>query len=97
MKFLDLGYRRFEWKCNNRNSSSKNAALRFGFLYEGVYRQHWIVKGESRDTAWFGMLDNEWPACKQAFEKWLDPSNFDKDGQQLEKLADIRNRIKARL
>jgi len=84
--FDDLGYRRFEWKCNNLNEPSKRAATRFGFTYEGLFRQHMIIKGQSRDTAWFSMLDTEWPARKAGFEAWLDPSNFDADGNQINKL-----------
>ena len=80
--FDDLGYRRFEWKCDDRNEPSKRAALRFGFTPEGVFRQHMVVKGESRDTAWFSMLDREWPARKRTFERWLDPDNFDEAGRQ---------------
>ena len=80
--FEDLGYRRFEWKCNDRNEPSKRAAKRFGFTYEGLFRQHMIAKGENRDTAWFSMLDSEWPVRKAGFERWLDPSNFDADGRQ---------------
>ena len=80
--FDDLGYRRFEWKCGDRNEPSKRAALRFGFTPEGVFRQHMIVKGENRDTAWFSMLDREWPARKQALKGWLDPGNFDAAGRQ---------------
>jgi RimJ/RimL family protein N-acetyltransferase len=80
--FEELGYRRFEWKCNDRNEPSKRAALRFGFSYEGLFRQHMIAKGENRDTAWFSMLDSEWPERKAEFERWLDPSNFDADGRQ---------------
>jgi RimJ/RimL family protein N-acetyltransferase len=80
--FEDLGYRRFEWKCNDRNEPSKRAAQRFGFTYEGLFRQHMIMKGENRDTAWFSMLDGEWPERKAEFDRWLDPSNFDADGQQ---------------
>jgi len=80
--FDDLGYRRFEWKCDDRNEPSKRAALRFGFTPEGVFRQHMVVKGESRDTAWFSMLDREWPARKRIFERWLDPDNFDEAGWQ---------------
>jgi RimJ/RimL family protein N-acetyltransferase len=85
--FDDLGYRRFEWKCNNRNEPSKRAATRFGFRFEGIFRQHMIVKGENRDTAWFAMLDSEWPERKAAFEAWLDPANFDADGNQRTLLA----------
>lgn len=80
--FEDLRYRRFEWKCDHFNAPSRRAALRFGFVYEGLFRQHMIVKGRSRDTAWYAMLDTEWPARKAAFEAWLAPSNFDADGRQ---------------
>jgi RimJ/RimL family protein N-acetyltransferase len=80
--FEDLGYRRFEWKCNNLNEPSKRAAERLGFTFEGVFRQHMVVKGRNRDTAWYAMLDSEWPARKQAFERWLSRDNFDGDGRQ---------------
>ena len=80
--FETLGYRRYEWKCNTLNQPSRRAALRLGFTFEGVFRQHMIVKGRSRDTAWFSMLDGEWPARKAAFERWLAHSNFETDGQQ---------------
>ena len=80
--FEDLGYRRYEWKCNALNAPSRRAALRFGFTFEGIFRQHMIVKGRNRDTAWFSMLDSEWPARKANFERWLDPSNFGSDGRQ---------------
>lgn len=80
--FEDLGYRRYEWKCNDLNEPSKRAAARLGFAFEGVFRQHLIVKGRNRDTAWFSMLDVDWPARKAAFERWLDPSNFDAAGRQ---------------
>ncbi len=76
------GYRRYEWKCNTKNEPSKLAALRLGFTFEGVFRQHMIVKGQNRDTAWFSMLDSEWPDCKVRFERWLDPANFDEHGHQ---------------
>ncbi len=85
--FDDLGYRRFEWKCNNRNEPSKAAATRFGFTFEGVFRQDMILKGESRDTAWFSMLDGEWPALRAEYERWLDPENFDADGGQKTRLV----------
>ncbi len=85
--FDDLGYRRFEWKCNNANEPSKAAATRFGFTFEGVFRQDMIVKGLSRDTAWFSMLDSEWPSLRAEFERWLAPDNFDADGQQKTRLA----------
>lgn len=85
--FEDLGYRRFEWKCNNRNEPSKRAAQRFGFTFEGIFRQHMIVKGANRDTAWFSMLDGEWPNRKAGFERWLAPENFDTDGRQKTRLS----------
>jgi RimJ/RimL family protein N-acetyltransferase len=85
--FETLGYRRYEWKCNALNAASKRAAERFGFTYEGLFRQHMIVKGRSRDTTWFAMLDSEWPARKAAFERWLAPENFDRDGRQKIKLG----------
>ena len=80
--FDNLGYRRYEWKCNNLNAPSKRAALRYGFSFEGVFRQHMIVKGRNRDTAWFAMLDSEWSRRREAFERWLDPGNFDTAGRQ---------------
>jgi RimJ/RimL family protein N-acetyltransferase len=80
--FEDLGYRRYEWKCNALNAPSRRAALRLGFTYEGIFRQHMIIKGRNRDTAWFSMLDSEWPKRKATFERWLDASNFDARGQQ---------------
>ena len=84
--FDDLGYRRFEWKCNDLNLPSKRAAQRFGFTFEGIFRQHMIVKGANRDTAWFSMLDGEWPLRRTAFERWLDPANFHRDGRQITSL-----------
>jgi RimJ/RimL family protein N-acetyltransferase len=87
--FDDLGYRRFEWKCNNRNAPSKKAALRFGFTFDGIFRNHLVVKGENRDTAWYSMIDEEWPVLRQAYEAWLDPSNFDAAGQQRRGLAEL--------
>jgi RimJ/RimL family protein N-acetyltransferase len=78
--FDTLGYRRFEWKCNDLNAPSKAAARRFGFTFEGVFRQHMIVKGRSRDTAWFAILDGDWPRLKAEYERWLDPSKFDAEG-----------------
>jgi RimJ/RimL family protein N-acetyltransferase/putative methionine-R-sulfoxide reductase with GAF domain len=88
--FEDLGYRRYEWKCNALNARSRAAALRLGFTFEGVFRQHMILKERSRDTAWFSMLDSEWPARKAAFERWLDPANFDDDGRQRARLSSGR-------
>jgi RimJ/RimL family protein N-acetyltransferase len=84
--FDHLGYRRYEWKCNAANEPSRRAALRLGFTFEGVFRQHMVVKGQNRDTAWFSMLDREWPARKRAFEAWLDPANFDAAGNQRQRL-----------
>jgi RimJ/RimL family protein N-acetyltransferase len=84
--FDELGYRRFEWKCHDRNEPSKRAAQRFGFTFEGVFRQHMVFKGESRDTAWFAMLDTEWPRLRAEYERWLEPSNFDGEGRQKARL-----------
>ena len=80
--FETLGYRRYEWKCDALNAASRRAALRYGFTFEGVFRQHMIGKGRSRDSAWYAMLDGEWPARKRAFERWLRPENFDAAGHQ---------------
>ncbi|MDB5862806.1 MAG: family N-acetyltransferase, partial [Betaproteobacteria bacterium] len=88
--FDELGYRRFEWKCNALNAPSMSAARRFGFSYEGIFRQHMIQKGENRDTAWFAMLDGEWPQIRSAYERWLEPSNFDAQGRQKQPLAASR-------
>ncbi|SMN18716.1 similar to Saccharomyces cerevisiae YIR042C Putative protein of unknown function [Maudiozyma saulgeensis] len=88
--FDTLHYRRYEWQCNSLNKPSHNAAVRMGFQFEGVHRQISVVKGRNRDTHWLSMLDHEWPVCKQAFEKWLDDSNFDADGMQLQRLQEIR-------
>jgi RimJ/RimL family protein N-acetyltransferase len=85
--FEDLGYRRYEWKCNALNEPSRRAALRLGFAFEGVFRQHMIVKGLNRDTAWFSMLDSEWPERRHNFERWLAPENFDADGRQKSSLV----------
>jgi RimJ/RimL family protein N-acetyltransferase len=81
--FDDLGYRRYEWKCNDLNAPSRAAAERLGFIYEGTFRQAKVDKGRNRDTAWFSILDSEWPARRAAFERWLDPVNFDAHGRQL--------------
>jgi RimJ/RimL family protein N-acetyltransferase len=86
--FETLGYRRYEWKCNALNAASRRAALRLGFEFEGVFPQHMIVKGRNRDTAWYGMLDRDWPARKRAFERWLAPENFDAEGRQKTRLSD---------
>ena len=87
--FEVLGYRRLEWKCNALNAASRRAALRFGFSFEGVFRQHMVVKGRSRDTAWFSMIDAEWPKRREAFETWLQPSNFDGEGRQKTSLSTL--------
>ena len=84
--FEVLGCRRFEWKCNSLNAPSIVAAKRFGFTFEGIFRQHMVVKGHNRDTAWFSIIDSEWPRIKAGYEKWLDPSNFDAEGKQKAKL-----------
>lgn len=85
-----LGYRRCEWKCNALNRASVAAARRLGFTYEGTFRQHMVVRGRSRDTAWFSVLDTEWPRVRDALEQWLHPRNFDRDGNQLSSLAAFR-------
>ena len=85
--FDALGYRRFEWKCNNLNEPSKRAAQRFGFMPEGVFRQHMVQKGRNRDTAWFAMTDGDWPRLKAGYEAWLRPENFDANGQQRSSLV----------
>lgn len=87
--FDDLGYRRYEWKCNSLNTPSRRTALRLGFRFEGIFRNHMVVKGRNRDTAWFSVLDSEWPALKSAYEAWLAPENFDRDGRQRRPLADM--------
>jgi len=89
--FDDLGYRRYEWKCHNGNEPSKKSALRYGFTFEGVFRQHMLSKGANRDTAWFSMIDSEWPLLKQSFEAWLAPENFDGEGKQMQRLEEIRS------
>ena len=88
--FDDLGNRRLEWKCDAANARSCRAAERFGFTYEGTFRQHMIVKGRNRDTAWFSLLDGEWPSARDAFERWLAPGNFGPDGSQRRRLAELR-------
>jgi RimJ/RimL family protein N-acetyltransferase len=85
--FDKLGNRRFEWKCNARNRPSRRAAVRFGFTFEGIFRQHMIIKGRNRDTAWYAMIDRDWPAIRAAFQAWLEPANFDAAGRQKKKLA----------
>lgn len=90
---FQAGYRRFEWKCNAENRASRRAAARFGFSYEGVFRQAGVVKGQNRDTAWFACIDAEWPALQTAFDTWLDPDNFDAAGQQKQALSALTRSI----
>jgi len=87
--FETLRFRRYEWKCDALNAPSRRAALRFGFSFEGIFRDHMIIKGRSRDTAWFAMLEAEWPARKAAFERWLAPENFDANGAQKKRLGEL--------
>jgi RimJ/RimL family protein N-acetyltransferase len=87
--FETLGYRRYEWKCDALNAASRRAALRLGFRYEGIFRDHMIIKGRSRDTAWFAMLAADWPARRAVFERWLAPENFDAGGTQRERLGAV--------
>ena len=84
-----LGYRRYEWKCNNLNEPSKRAAERFGFTFEGIFRQHFVMKDRSRDSAWYSIIDSEWPAIDAAYLAWLDPANFDADGMQKKSLGEF--------
>jgi RimJ/RimL family protein N-acetyltransferase len=88
--FDELGYRRLEWKCNALNASSRRAAERFGFTFEGVFRKHLVVRGRNRDTAWYSIVDDEWAAIRAGFEAWLAPGNFGEDGAQKRSLADLR-------
>jgi RimJ/RimL family protein N-acetyltransferase len=87
------GYRRYEWKCNALNAPSRNAAMRLGFSYEGVFRQASIVKGRNRDTAWYAAIDSEWPALEQAYRTWLAPENFDAGGRQRRSLASLTSPV----
>jgi len=91
--FETLGYRRYEWKCDALNAPSRRAALRYGFSFEGIFRQHMITNGRNRDTAWFAIVDGEWPARKAAFERWLSPDNFDAAGRQVESLSRLTGSI----
>ena len=94
--FETLGYRRYEWKCDVLNAASQRAALRYGFVYEGTFRQYMITKeGRNRDNAWYSMLDREWPARKANFERWLDPANFDREGRQKVSLAAFNGQMGA--
>ena len=88
--FDDLGYRRLEWKCNALNGPSRRAAERFGFVYEGTFARHRVVKGRNRDTAWFAITDERWPGVRRAFQAWLAPENFDADGRQRRALEAVR-------
>jgi RimJ/RimL family protein N-acetyltransferase len=86
---FELGYRRYEWKCDSLNAPSRTAAQRLGFSYEGIFRQAIVYKNRNRDTAWYAMIDSEWPALREAFDKWLDPANFDAQGKQRLRLSDL--------
>jgi hypothetical protein len=91
--FDDLGYRRLEWKCDALNAPSRAAAFRFGFRFEGIFRQHIIYKNRNRDTAWYAIMDHEWPAIRANFERWLEPSNFDANGRQKSSLGDANRKL----
>ena len=84
-----LGYRRYEWKCDALNAPSRAAAVRLGFAFEGIFRQAAVVNGRNRDTAWYAVIDREWPALEQAFLAWLDPDTFDGAGRQRRSLSDL--------
>jgi len=86
---FELGYRRYEWKCDALNAPSRGAAQRLGFSFEGAFRQALVYKGRNRDTAWYSVIDAEWPVLRDAFEKWLDPANFDEEGRQRLRLSDL--------
>ena len=86
---VDLGYRRYEWKCDSLNAPSRAAAARLGFSHEGVFRQAIVYKGRNRDHAWFSIVDGEWPALRAAFTTWLDPRNFEADGRQRTRLSEL--------
>jgi RimJ/RimL family protein N-acetyltransferase len=91
--FDDLGYRRLEWKCDSLNAPSRRAAERFGFVYEGIFRQHMVIKGRNRDTAWYAMTDGDWPLQRAAFEAWLAPDNFNPAGRQRQSLGALRAQL----
>lgn len=93
--FEELGFRRYEWKCNSLNAPSRRAAERLGFVYEGTFRQHMIARGRNRDTSWFSMLDSDWPLVKRGFEAWLERSNFDSNGRQKKRLEELRHACQA--
>jgi RimJ/RimL family protein N-acetyltransferase len=90
LAFDELGYRRYEWKCDSLNAPSRAAAVRYGFTFEGIFRNAVIYKGRNRDTAWYSITDHEWPRVRSALEDWLDPSNFDEHGRQRRRLQDLR-------
>jgi RimJ/RimL family protein N-acetyltransferase len=92
---FQAGYRRYEWKCNALNLPSRRAAQRLGFSFEGVFRNHMVVKGRNRDTAWFAVIESEWPALSEAFSVWLSPGNFDAAGRQRERLSDLTQLVRA--
>jgi RimJ/RimL family protein N-acetyltransferase len=92
-RVFELGYRRYEWKCHSLNAASRRAAARFGFSYEGVFRQMLVSKGRNRDTAWYACIDKEWPALQAAFEQWLSPDNFDEQGRQRVSLSSLTGPI----
>ena len=92
---FELGYRRYEWKCNALNAASCAAAERLGFSFEGIFRQAAVVKGRNRDTAWYSLIDEEWPALREAFQRWLAPSNFDGQGRQRTRLIGSRREEQA--
>ena len=91
---FEAGYRRYEWKCNALNAPSRRAAQRLGFSFEGVFRQAAVVKGRNRDTAWFAVIDAEWPALREAYEAWLSPGNFDSEGRQSDRLGDLTRLVR---
>lgn len=93
--FGELGYRRYEWKCDSLNAPSRAAALRYGFRFEGIFRQALVYKGRNRDTAWFAIVDGDWPVLKAAFERWLDPDNFDAAGRQRLRLSGLTDRSRS--
>jgi RimJ/RimL family protein N-acetyltransferase len=93
--FDDLGYRRLEWKCNALNAASRRAAERFGFSFEGIFRKHQVVKGRNRDTAWFAITEEQWPAIRRGFEAWLSPANRDDEGRQRRALGELIKQARA--
>ena len=94
--FEDLGYRRYEWRCDTHNKLSRKAALRLGFEFEGIFKQNLIAKQRNWDIAWYAMLDKDWPKRKRAFETWLDSNNFDENGRQIQSLTKINEEINSK-